>query len=289
MTTNNRSTPRKQTHFFRDSIALILLTFCSTLLTLYQYNGDSILSDVQNWTTPSGLYLAGTILVNLGSAAIVLYDLISGKPNAIVNTACSCLMIVGAACYAVAFSMDIENLSGYEEAYYIGCVIFVSLKSFLLAALILSNDDSPKAKVELKSVVSVLSGVCMMGYWYFDFHGKGQRPTETQYMIIMIGWALVTLFSAGITYCEVKGLLAKNRVMAIAFGSCLSVGGALVFGGSIAYTVNGDNLKISSEWAISLSVFISCVTTAVALANTSRKSRKASFAYDMMDDKSVNV
>merc|ERR1719295_908799 len=134
-------------HGFRDSIALILITYCSVLLLVYEYNGDSILSDIQHWDSSRGLYLAGTILINLGSAAIVLYDLISGKSNAIVNTACSCLMIVGASCYAVAFTMDFENLSGYEEAYYIGCVLFVALKSFFLAALTLSDDSTPKAKL----------------------------------------------------------------------------------------------------------------------------------------------
>jgi len=252
--------------------------------------------DLSSWNSPRGLYLAGTILVNLGSAAVVLYDMISGKPNAIVNTACSGLMIVGAACYAVAFSMDFENLSGYEEAYYIGCVIFVSLKSLLLAALIMTDDATPTAKVEVKSMVSVLTGGCMLEYWYFDFHGKdqAQKPTEAQYMIIMVGWALVTLFSAGITYCEVKGLLKKNRAMAIAFGSLLSVGGALVFGGSIAYTVHGvdqnvQSLKISTEWSISAGVFISSVTTAIALANSTKKSRKVSLSYDKMEDGSVNV
>ena len=184
-------------HCFRDSIALIVIVYCTSLLSFYEYNGNSILSDVQHWDSSRGLYLAGTILINLGSAAIVLYDLISGKSNAIVNTACSCLMIVGASCYAVAFTMDIENLSGYEEAYYIGCVLFVSLKSFFLAALTLSDDSTPKAKVEVKSVISVLTGLCMMVYWYFDFHGMGRKPNETQYMLIMTGWALVTLFSAG--------------------------------------------------------------------------------------------
>lgn len=214
-------------HCIRDGVALSLVVYCSCLLGLYEYNGGSILSDVQSsWNTSPGLYLAGTILVNLGSAAIVLYDLISGKSNAIVNTACSCLMIVGAACYAVAFTMDVETISGYEEAYYIGCLVFVSLKSFYLAALILSDSATPVAKVELKSTVSALTGLSMLYYWYYDFHASPQKPTETQYILIEVGWALVTLFSGGMLteYCGVDcSMLPFNSSVSRIFVSLMHV------------------------------------------------------------------
>merc|ERR1719447_2112234 len=173
--------------------------------------------------------------------------------------------------------MDIESVSGYEAAYYIGCVVFVAGKALLLAALILSDDATPAAKIEVKSTVSVLAGLSMMVFWYCDFHGMGRRPTEDQYLLLMTGWVLITAFSAGIIYYEVKDL--KNRLLALAFGACLSVGAAMMFGGSIAFEVNGDNLRISSEWAIGLGVFVSSITTAISLGTNSMP--KAS-AYDRM-------
>ena len=70
----------KRSHFFRDSIALTLIVYCTSFLLFYEfYFGESIISELNHfWSSPDGLYLAGTILINIGSVILVLYDLIEG-------------------------------------------------------------------------------------------------------------------------------------------------------------------------------------------------------------------
>ena len=188
--------------FFRDSLALSLIVYCTSFLIFYQYRlGGSIIHDFQNiLRDTNGLYLAGTILINLGSVVLVLYDLIEGKSNQIVNIICSSLEIVGSLCYFAAFIIDTQNISGFTMAYYIGCLIFVSFKALILASLTLSDDSTPKSKVMTKSVVSDLSGACMLYYWFMDFNNSvfANKPTETQYALIMSGWSIVSVTSIGL-------------------------------------------------------------------------------------------
>ena len=103
----------------------------------------------------------------------------------------------------------------------------------------------------------------------------------------------IDVFSFGVILWQIyerADAFNQRCSITIAFGSCLSVGGALVLGGSIAFTVNGGNLKVSSEWGIAAGVFVSCITTAIGLVNTSmKKMPRGSFSYDMMQDGSVNV
>eukprot|EP01084_Bolivina_argentea_P019536 36309_1 len=282
------SNKNTKSHFHRDSIAFTLAVYCTSYLIFHQFHsGGSIISDINNFgADTNALYLAATILINLGSIVLILYDLISGSSNTIVNIVCSSLEIMGSLCYFIAFCIDIQTISGYEIAYYIGCLIFVSFKAIILSALILSDDSTPKSKVLTKSIVSILTGICMIYYWYNDYNSSWFKPTQIEYGLIMAGWSIIFIISLGIVIYEANG--AKNRVVAILFGTLISIGSVLLLVGSILYNVSGDNVRISSEWALSLSVFIASITTAISLGNNSKnKGRKYDSQYDYMMDETV--
>ena len=93
-------------------------------------------------------------------------------------------MIIGALCYLIAFSIDIQHISGYKIFYYIGCLIFVSFKAIILSILILTDDSTPKSKVLTKSVILILTASCMIYYWYNNYN----YTKRDEYALIMSGW-----------------------------------------------------------------------------------------------------